>query len=155
MAAGLDGAGTEQLTPVRRTGLLVAGVVWLLTSHLDARAQTWTKHTYTTDGFEVEFSGDMKVTPVALSPDVQSKVVRSTEYQQDGGTYVYAVAASLNRDGVNFDGGVKSSFAAMKCKVMTRDAPLDSAVGRGRELRGTDCHAGAHRAEARYFTVGN
>ena len=80
--------------------------------------------------------------------------MRSTNYQQDGGDNVYTVGASLLLVDVNFDNGVKQSFAALKCKITTSDKPLIFAAGRAREVRGTDCHDGNFRVEARYFTTG-
>ena len=138
----------------RRECLLMFCLVFLLASVLDADAQSWKKHRYLTDGFEVEFSGDVQVKPTKLSDETKKKVVRATDYMQDGGTFVYAVAASLNKEGVNFDRGATASFAALKCKATTSDTALTLPGGRGRELRGVDCHDGTMRAESRYYTTG-
>lgn len=138
----------------RHMRLLVAALVWLLAGQFGANAQTWKKHRYVTDGFEVEFSGDVKVVPTQLNADTLKKIVRSTDYQQDAGNYVYIVGASLLLVDVNFDNGVKQSFDSLKCKSRTRDALLAFKDGRAREVHGTDCHDGNFRVEARYFTRG-
>ena len=87
-----------------------------------------------------------------INEETKKAVVRATDYQQDGGEFVYIVAASLTKTGVNFEKGSDASFAALKCKSKTKDVPLTVAGGRGRELAGTDCHDGNYRAETRYFT---
>jgi hypothetical protein len=138
----------------RRLYLLLAASILLLAGQGAAHAQIWKKYTYTTDGFEVEFSGNVKIVPTQATADVQKKIVRSTDYQQDSGSYVYIVGASLLLADVNFENGSKQSFAALKCKTTTRDTALALAGGRGREVQGTDCHDGNHRVEARYFTKG-
>lgn len=137
---------------------MVAICAWLFLACVDpsaAQSQTWKKHTYASDGFEVEFSGEVTANPTQLSAETQKKVVRAIQYMQDGGDFVFAVAYSLNKDGVNFEEGSKSSFAALKCKFTTRDEPLMLPGGRGRELSGTDCHDGTLRAQCRYFSTGN
>jgi len=141
--------------PSHRVCLLMSCLVFLLAGVIDAHAQSWKKHRYVTDGFEVEFSGDVQVKPTTLSAETKKKVVRATDYMQDAGTFVYAVAASLNKEGVNFDGGATASFAALKCKTTTGDTPMTlPGAGRGREFRGVDCHDGTMRAESRYYTTG-
>ena len=138
----------------RHMRLPVAALIGLLAGRIGAHAQTWTKHRYVADGFEVEFSGDVMVVPTQLSDETLKKIVRSTDYQQDAGDYVYIVGASLLLVDVNFENGIKQSFASLKCNATTRDAALALDDGRARELHGTDCHDGTFRVEARYFTTG-
>ena len=45
-------------------------------------------------------------------------------------------------------------YASLKCKATTCDVALALKDGRAREVRGTDCHDGNFRVEARYFTTG-
>jgi len=132
----------------------VPALACLLVTHTGAHAQTWKKHRYATDGFEVTFSGDVKVTPTQIDAETKKRVVRATDYQQDGGDVVYIVGASLVVVEVKFDNGVKQSFAALKCKTTTRDTALALCAGRGREVHGTECHDGNFRVEARYYTRG-
>lgn len=139
----------------RRARLLALCLVLLGASQASVDAQTWKKHSYPADGFEVEFSGEVAGTPTQLNPETAKKVVRAMQYMQDGGDFVYAVAFSLNKQGVNFEEGSKASFAALKCKTTTSDTPVTLSGTRGRELRGTDCHDGSMRAESRYYTTGN
>lgn len=129
-------------------------LILLLTTIDVVQAQTWKKHTYATDGFQVEFSGDVTISPTAVDAETKKKIVRATSYLEDGGEYSYIVAASLQLVDVNFENGVKRSFAAIKCATTTADTPLTFAAGRARELRGTKCHDGTFRVDARYFTVG-
>ena len=140
--------------PLRHVCLVAGALVCLLVGPMAALAQTWTRHRYVTDGFEVEFSGDVKVVPTQLSAETLKKIVRSTDYQQDAGEYVYIVGASLLLVDVNFENGVKQSFEALKCKLRTNDAVLSFPGGRAREVFGTDCHDGNYRVEARYYTKG-
>ncbi len=137
----------------RRQCLLPFCLVLLLASDIGADAATWKKYNYPADGFEVEFSGTVKVAQTEMTAETAKKVVRSTDYMQEDGSYVYIIGASLVKDQVNFDNGVKSSFEALKCKTTTSDTPLNLAGGRARELRGADCMDDNMRAEARYFTT--
>ena len=145
--------GGNRMT-LRRKHLLAGVLICLLAGQMSAHAQTWSKHRYVTDGFEVEFSGDVKVVPTQLNAETLKKIVRSTDYQQDDGDRVHIVGASLLLVDVNFDNGVKQSFEALKCKVRTKDAVLSFPGGRAREVFGTDCHDGNYRVEARYYTKG-
>jgi len=138
----------------RRTCLLFSSLILLLANVGAIEAQTWKKHTYATDGFQVEFSGDVKISPQTHDAETQKKIVRATDYLEEGGEYAHIVAASLQFVDVNFENGVKLSFAALKCATTTADTPLTFAAGRARELRGTNCHDGNFRVDARYFTVG-
>ncbi len=133
---------------------LLGAAAWLLVGHAGAQAQTWKTHRYAADGFEVKFSGDVKVVATQIDAETQKKVVRSTDYQQDGGAYAFIVGASLLAVAVNFENGTKQSYDALKCKTKTRDVALAFARGRAREIHGTDCHDGTYRAETRYFTRG-
>lgn len=117
-------------------------------------AQNWRVHSYPEDGFEVQFSGFVSVKPVEVSAEIRERIVRGTQYMQDGGSHVYLVAASLNRYAVNFESGVEQSFAGLSCKTRLDDRALQSASGQARELRGSDCVDGKYRAEARYHQSG-
>src|SRR5947208_762585 len=105
--------GNDRMLP-RHMRLPVAALIGLLAGQIGAHAQTWTKHRYVADGFEVEFSGDVMVVPTQLSDETLKKIVRSTDYQQDAGDYVYIVGASLLLVDVNFENGIKQSFASLK-----------------------------------------
>ena len=79
---------------------VVAGVSMLAAcpSSSDASALEWKKHHYLVDNFEVEFSGPVQVT--ARSIGARQRIVRSTLYLQDGGSYAYSVDAQLNGSGL-------------------------------------------------------
>jgi hypothetical protein len=118
------------------------------------QAQQWRVHSYPEDGFEVQFSGFVNVKPVEVSAEIRERIVRGTQYMQDGGSHVYVVAASLNRHAVNFESGVEQSFAGLSCKAKVEDRIIPFAPGQARELRGSDCVDGKYRAEARYHQSG-
>jgi hypothetical protein len=124
--------------------------VWLAGAVGPAAAE-WKKQRYVADGFEVEFSGQISVKETDLKPEVQEKIIRSTNYLQDGGDFAYLVGASLMRYSVNFENGVKESFATLQCKVTTKNAPLTVPGATAREVIGTDCTGGLN-AENRYMT---
>jgi hypothetical protein len=117
-------------------------------------AQQWRVHSYPEDGFEVQFSGFVTVKPIEVTAEVRERIVRGTQYMQDGGSHVYMVAASLNRYAVNFENGVQQSFAGLSCKTKVEDRVIQSGTGQARELRGSDCVDGKYRAEARYHQSG-
>jgi hypothetical protein len=125
-------------------------LAWSATSF----AQQWRVHSYPEDGFEVQFSGFVNVKPVEVAAEVRERIVRGTQYMQDGGSYVYVVAASLNRHAVNFGNGVEQSFAGLSCKSKASDRVIQSPWGQARELRGADCVDGNYRAEVRYHQSG-
>lgn len=140
----------------RTCRLLFSALVLLLASEAVTYAETvtWRKQTYATDGFEVEFSGAVKVTPTKLNAETAKKIVRSTDYLQDGGSRAYIVSASIVKGELNFDEGVKGNRDSLKCKKTTSDTPLNLAGGRGREVRGEGCVDGTIVAEGRYFVKG-
>jgi hypothetical protein len=132
------------------------GLLLLFTAALEAQT-AWTKHTYSTDGFEVEFSGPVKLDPTAVDAETRRLIVRATNYLQEGGGYAFIVGASLQRVPVNFENGVGDSWRYMNCAAKVSDTPLPFKGGRAREIRGTNCRppeGGQYRADTRYFTVG-
>lgn len=137
--------------------LLISAILVLsLADPAGAQGPPWKKEAYPEDGFQVEFSGAIKVTPTKVSAETQQKIVRANQYMQDDGDTVYAVGANLNKASLAFDKGVRASFGTFKCKSTVSDTPVVVTGGRGqaRELRGTDCLDGAFRVEARYFSRG-
>ena len=120
----------------------------------DSAAAVWQKKTYAEDRFEVEFSGPVKVEPTQIDAATKKKVVRSTQYLQDGTSFVYIVGVQLNIDTVNFDAGAKASFSTFKCKTTLPVAELPFPGGQGREYKGSECFDGTVRTEAKYFVVG-
>jgi hypothetical protein len=137
----------------RSIGLTSACLVAFMAT-TGAQAQTWRMYSSAVDGFEVEFSGDVKAEKTNLSADAAKKMVRSTNYQQEGGAFSYNVGATLVKGDLNFDNGVKSSYGVGKCKTTTSDKPLPFPSGRAREITGTGCLGGEMRIDTRYFTVG-
>jgi hypothetical protein len=138
-----------------RVRLLASSLALLLAGIATVQAQGWTKYAYDGDGFEVEFSGKVDISPTAVDAETQSRIYRATNYLQEGGDYAFIVAASLQRVPVNFDNGVAQSIGALKCKSIYRDVALPFAPGRARELRATSCVDGRFRADARYYTQGS
>lgn len=125
-------------------------------------AQTWKKHVYAEDGFEVEFSGKVKIAPTPFeaefNPDVQRTTVRSTNYLEEGAGYVYVVTASLYRVDVDintFEDAIRLAFASRgsRCTMLFPDTALTFAAGRARGFRGI-CLGGSLLFDARFFTVG-
>ena len=136
----------------RRVSLLFSSLILLLVGIAVVEAQSWVKHTYAADNFEVEFSGKVNITPTAVDDVTRTRIFRATNYLQDGSNYAFIVAASLQHVEVNFENGVQMSWGAMKCATKVSDTPLQFPRGRAREVRGTNC-ADGFRADARYFTV--
>lgn len=136
-----------------RTRLLLSCLVLLLASAADAHAQSWKKHRYVADGFEVEFSGDVQIKRTELSAEAKKTIVRSTNYVQGNATTAYVFSATLYTDVPDLDVVAKRGFGVLKCKTTISDNPLSIPGGRGREFRGADCNEGV-RAETRYFLTG-
>jgi hypothetical protein len=122
---------------------------------VDAQQQwNWTEHAYPEDGFRVEFNGPVTVRRLKVDADARARMVRGTQYMQDGETYLYVVGASLNKFGTQLDVGAEKSFAGLDCRRRTGDRPFAAPSGRARELRGADCVDGHYEAEARYYQSG-
>jgi hypothetical protein len=132
-------------------------LLWFTASSIGAQT-TWRKHVYKPDGFETEFSGEVLVRPSQISEEARAKLVRSTNYIQDGSDFKYMVTATLTKSGVIFDKGVEASFGWHKCQTplgqTALNLPKGLLKGIGRELRGGDC-ADGFQVEARYYAVGN
>jgi hypothetical protein len=136
-----------------RKYLLLPCLVLFLACAADVRAQSWKKHQYAADGFEVEFSGDVQIKQTELSAEAKKTTVRSTNYVQGNATTAYILSATLFTDVPDLDVVAKRGFGVLNCKTTISDTPLSLSGGRGREFRGTDCNEGV-RAETRYFAKG-
>ena len=125
---------------------------WLVSS--TAGALEWKKYRYPEYNFEVEFSGPVQVTPRSIG--ARERIVRSTLYLQDGGSYSYSVLAQLNSEGVeaNLDAVTEDKLELYRCKNVNA-LPLEFPGGRARELIGDQCLDGSYRAHARYFAKGD
>jgi hypothetical protein len=137
--------------PSRRKLLVLLFFFLFAASATDVFAQTWKKHRYVTDGFEVEFSGDVLVKPSDLSAEAKKTIVRAANYIQGNESTAYIISATLFKDTPDLDVVAKRGFGVLKCKTTIGDNPLSIAGGRGRELRGSDCDKGVN-AETRYFS---
>jgi len=138
----------------RQAKVLALLLLWITASSIEVHAQAWRKHVYKSDGFETEFSGEVVVRPSQISEEAKARLVRSTNYIQDGANFKYMVAATLTKAGVIFDKGVEAGFGSYKCQTLLGQTALIFPKGIGRELRGTDCEDG-FQVEARYYAAGN
>ena len=118
-----------------------------------AHAAEWTQHRYPADGFQVEFSGQISVAETELSAEARKKVVRSSQYLQDGGAYAYIVTAGLYVNGPNFEAGVKAGNSSGECKTLSEKTISISGATQAVEFVGTGCKNG--RRETRYIVKGN
>lgn len=140
--------------PRRRTYLAGAATLFLALSSLAALSQNWRRLDYAADGFSVEFSGEVKISPTGVGEESKERIVRSTDYLQDDGDSAYIVGATLARYSVEFNKGVEASYGALKCKSTLSDTPLNFGRGLARDISGTDCgDDGSLRVEARYYAV--
>jgi hypothetical protein len=134
--------------------LVLLSCLALLAGAVETQAQPSKGSTYEADGFEVEFSGRIEVAQTEITPVLAKRLVRATNYLQEGSDFAYMVNVTIVRGPVNFSEGVKRSFQAINCRSIVSDTALPFPAGQGRELRGIDCHDGTARAEARYFAAG-
>ena len=136
---------------------IFASLVFAALSTAAAQTATWQTHRYETDGFTIEFSGDVLTKPIDVNTDTLSKMVRTTSYIQDGGnTYAYIVGASLFKDDASFDfeAGVKGTMDTYKCAVTDSDTSPTDIGDRAREIHASNCNGGTIRVGARFFLVG-
>jgi len=119
-----------------------------------AGALEWKKYHYPEYNFQVEFSGPVQVTPRSIA--ARERIVRSTLYLQDGGSYSYSVLAQLNNEGVeaNLDAVTEDKLELYRCKDVNA-MPLEFPGGRAKELTGDQCLDGSYRAHVRYFAKGD
>src|SRR5690242_14759391 len=114
-----------------------------------AQQWSWRTHGYPEDGFSVEFDGIVDVKPMQLA-DAAARIVRGTQYMQSDRMRVYAVAASLNKAGVDLAEGAQQGFAGLECGTKLSQNAVDTPWGPGLELRGEHCIDGTYEAQARY-----
>lgn len=117
-----------------------------------AQAPQWSVHAHPEDGFQAEFSGDVKVTPQHLDAQTMERITRSTEYVQDNGASAYLVVAMLTKNGPTLK-NAGAGIAKIGCKTLLRDSEMPFASGQARVIQATDCKNNL-RAEARYFATG-
>lgn len=116
--------------------------------------ETWKKHAFADDRFEVEFSGPVKSEPLQLDAQTRRRVVRSVQHMQEAADLIFVVGAQHNIDAVHLEAGARASFNAFRCKNTQTEIEVPIDGGRGVELKGSACFDGSMRAEARYFQVG-
>ena len=139
----------------------IAAVLLLMVSPASAQqrartgdTETWKKHTFAEDRFEVEFSGAFKSEPLALDVQTRRRVVRSVQHMQEAADLIFVVGAQQNTETVHLDAGARASFKAFRCKVMQPESEVPIDGGRGLEFKGSECFDGSMRAEARYYEIG-
>lgn len=130
--------------------VILSALLAVLSSVAYAQQWSWHEHAYPEDGFSAEFNAPVTVRPMRLKGEGSAQVVRGTQYMVSEGKHVYLIAASLSKGAVNFDQGVRESFAGLECGMLLSDEPW----GTGRELRARHCVDGTYRAEARYHRSG-
>jgi hypothetical protein len=126
--------------------------VILMAASQSGWADPWRLQQYPKEHFQVEWSGPVKVTPTAVTPETKQLLVYATNYMEESGAAAYLVASSEVVNGLNFEEGKKQSFAAMHCKSVT-DHPLDLNGIKAAEMVGTNCDNGFH-VRGRYFARG-
>ena len=120
-----------------------------------AGAQDWKKHSYAKDGFEVDFSGPVKIYPTDLDEKARAVVVHLTNYVEDLGEEAHIVSVTLYRESkVPFERLAKASFASFNCKDVSVNRSLESASGPAREMGASGCHDGTLNIQVRYYLVG-
>lgn len=140
-------------TALAAIGLLSLGALAAAAQQADA-PKNWKRHAFPEDRFEIEFSGQFTTSAVKLDGATLKKIKRSMQYIHSDGDLLFVVGAQENVDAVNFEGGSRSSFAALNCKQQKPETEIAIEGGRGREFKGTECIEGQMRAEARYFEHG-
>lgn len=138
------------ITPVQ---IAFASLALMIAATGLTQAAAWQAHQYQTDGFAVEFSANVKVSPIAVNETTQAKMVRATSYLQDGGgAYAYLVGASLFKDDALFDfaAGVIGTMKSYKCRMIDSDTTTKQMGNLVREVRGSQCMDGTARVGARF-----
>lgn len=119
----------------------LAAVAFLALGVTGAAAATWQVHRFDADRFSVEFSGPVTVMQTPLKDEVRAKVVHSTIYEQDGGSFAFLVGATEYNIDYNFDGAINGTIAPYKC-VSETATPLSAPnASLAREVRATNCAA--------------
>lgn len=126
------------------------GLGCVVMSHVATQAQTWVKHKYPSEGFEISFYGAVMVTTL---PAIEGRVFAKS-YVQTSGKYIYTVIASSTKEkDANFERGVNAGVDATGCKIES-STDLKFLIGwKAREYRGKDCKGGVS-LEMRFFAIG-
>jgi hypothetical protein len=137
-----------------RRSLLLSVFACLLGSSACALAEEWKQQSYPDDGFQVEFSGPVTVTETAMSDETKSRIVRATNYLQDGAAAAYFVAAMQMKESVNFDGGSADGFLVSQCQSKKETAVTLAGAEKGLEIVGSNCLGNGSHFEQRFFQRG-
>jgi hypothetical protein len=116
-------------------------------------ADPWRLQKYPDDGFQVEWSGQVTISPMEVPADKKMLFVHATQYSEEtADSSYYGVGVYQYVTGANLDGGAKGAMDGMKCKSVV-DHPLDIPGIRATEQVSTDCSG--YRVRARFFATGN
>lgn len=148
---GVSGIGGKRML---RNRIAVLGAL-LLTPLAQADAADWRTSTYETDGFSAEFFGSVQIAPNQLDEETKQRVVRSTIYFQDGGTFAYMVSAVLYAPNaaVNLDESANRAMAALRCGNTASDTKSAMPDATMREVYASNCANGV-RVGVRFFQRG-
>lgn len=135
---------------------LAAAITAYAAALTTAPAADWRTSTYENDGFAVDFSGNVTVSPMEIGEETKKLTVRSTHYLQDGGAYAYLVAAMLlTPDGtLDMESAVKAAMQAYDCRAVDSDRTSTTPEATVRELFASQCFQGSHKLGARYYGRG-
>lgn len=135
---------------------LAAAVTAFAAALSTALAAEWRTSTYENDGFAVDFSGNVTVSPMDLDEATKKVTIRSTHYLQDGGAYAYLVAVMLLSPDATLDmaSAVKAAMQAYDCKTVDSDNTSTTSEADVRELFASRCFEGSHKLGARYYGRG-
>lgn len=134
--------------------VLLSVFVVLFGSAIPASSEEWKQQSYPDDGFQVEFSGPVSVKETAMSDETKSRIVRATNYLQDGSASAYFVAAMLMKEAVNFDGGSADAFLMSRCQSKKETPVTLAGAEKGLEILGSDCLGNGSHFEQRFFQRG-
>jgi hypothetical protein len=133
-------------------------VAFLGTVPAAAGAQDWKKHSYPAEGFEVEFSGPVKVEREDdASVRTKGALVRSAELAQataDGGVYIVSLVETPKpRAYQRWVEGAMGSFAAVKCAKGVTFRQIEFPGANALEMSGSGCFNGSLSVLWRQFQV--
>ena len=139
---------------VRWSLVLLSAFVFWLGSGIPASSEEWKAQSYPDDGFQVDFSGPVTISETAMSDETKSRIVRATNYLQDGSASAYFVAAMLMKESVNFDGGSADAFLMSQCRSKKETTVILAGAEKGLEIVGSNCLGNGSHFEQRFFQRG-
>lgn len=121
-----------------------------------AAAQTWKKHSFPADGFEVDFSGAIDGGREDLTMQSSGQILNEARFTQNLQTGGYSVwVTTLAEPNPNWEEAANAAFAAIGCAKLVDNRVVEVSGTRVLHMSGVGCVKGVLSVTGRFAHVGN